>query len=650
MAHIELLDKQTIDKIAAGEVVERPASVVKELVENAIDAKATAVTVEIKEGGISFIRITDNGCGIEKDQIKVAFFRHSTSKIRQVEDLLTVSSLGFRGEALSSIAAVSQVELITKPQQQLVGVRYQIEGGNELAAEEIGSPDGTTFLVKNLFYNTPVRRKFLKAAQTEAGYVSDLMERLALSHPDVSFKFINNGQMRLHTSGNGQLKDIIYHIYGRDITANLLEVSEDFPDFSVRGFIAKPIVSRGNRNFENYFINGRYIKSQLVARTIEDAYKGFMMQHKYPFTVLHIDMKGELIDVNVHPGKMELRFSKPEELYQDLSKKIRDSLRQKELIPEVQVKEKKMNAAAEYQENSTDTKPMHKPTAPEPFETKRIQQEALAEIRKAIAKDSPYEKKFQDFPKMEPVKNPVPYPKPENELAAPIQETVRENPIYGNTEDVPAQTELSDYLGSDAKMLDRESAPYHKIIGQLFETYWLVEFNDQLFLIDQHAAHEKVLYEKLMRDYQKKDFTSQYISPPLILSLNLQEEELLKKYLPEFTGLGFQIEPFGGREYSVRAVPGNLYGLNGQELFIELIDALGNGAKEKDTPLMVAEKVASMSCKAAVKGNSKLSRQEIEKLIDDLLDLENPYFCPHGRPVIISMSKYEIEKKFKRII
>ena len=615
MPQIKLLDEQTIDKIAAGEVVDRPSSVVKELVENAIDAKASAITVEIKEGGISFIRITDNGCGIEKEQIPIAFYRHSTSKIRSVEDLLTISSLGFRGEALSSIAAVSQVELISKTQDQFIGIRYIIEGGKELEMEEIGTPNGTTFLVKNLFYNTPARRKFLKTPQTEAGYISDLMERMALSHPDVAFKFINNGQIRLHTSGNGQLKDIIYHIYGRDIAAKLLEIQAEFEDFSVSGFIGKPVISRGNRNFESYFINGRYIKSSLISKSIEDAYHGFMMQHKYPFTVLQFTMDGKLIDVNVHPNKMEMRFSNGESLYTHLVDVIQTALKQRELIPQVHLTEKKREIP------KTECK---KAEIPEPFETKRLEK-----IRQAVAKDSPYEPKY-NLVKDQPRK-----------------------PEISRTKEQPKKTEVprieEEPQQLSMPLLSREAKPRHKIIGQLFDTYWLVEYNDQFYMIDQHAAHEKILFERTMADYRNKDFTSQRISPPILLSLTMQEEVLLKKYLPEFKKIGFEIEPFGGKEYTVSAVPGNLYGINGQSLLVELIDELGS-VSEKDTPDMVVEKIASMSCKAAVKGNQRLSRAEMEHLIDELLQLENPYFCPHGRPVIVSMTKYEIEKKFKRIV
>ena len=694
MPQIEVLDEQTIDKIAAGEVVERPSSVVKELVENAIDAKATAITVEIKEGGTSLIRITDNGCGIEAAQIPIAFYRHSTSKIRKVEDLVRISSLGFRGEALSSIAAVAQVELITKTPEQFTGSRYLIEGGKELSLEEIGAPNGTTFLVKNLFYNTPVRRKFLKSSQTEAGYVNDLMERIALSHPEISFKFINNGQIRLHTSGNGKLKDIIYHIYGRDIAANLLEIHAEYEGFSVDGFIGKPIIARGNRNFESYFINGRYIKSTLIAKALEDGYRGFMMQHKYPFTVLTISLDGTLVDVNVHPNKMELRFSNGEILYQQLAALLSTRLRESELIPKVTVHEEKK------QEKRPQIQPQE---APEPFEQKRLER-----LRAAVAKDSPYERKYPERNRPETATSgqgtvgqasvlreqitygtecPGSFPveqkvlceektdssetqKQEKNGEVFFQESVNTDSQEVLAEHVLQQTlfdtaeqkaeEQEDTGGSDFsdadlkskqewKLLSKQARPHHRIIGQLFETYWLVEYQEQFYMIDQHAAHEKVLFERTMKTYREKEFTSQMISPPIILSLTMQEEVLLKKFLPEFEKLGYEIQHFGGKEYAVNAVPGNLYGLNGQSLLLELRDGLGN-LSEKDTPDLVVEKIASMSCKAAVKGNQKLSRPEIEHLIDELLTLENPYFCPHGRPVIVSMTKYEIEKKFKRIV
>ncbi len=649
MPKIELLTQETIDKIAAGEVIERPSSVVKELVENALDAGANVITVEIKDGGISFIRITDNGCGIEKDQIPLAFLRHSTSKIRSVEDLLTVSSLGFRGEALSSIAAVAQVELITKPVGALMGVRYMIEGSKEKSTEEIGAPDGTTFLVRNIFYNTPARRKFLKTAQTEGSYISDLMERMALSHPYVAFKFIANNQTKLQTSGNGNIKEIIYHIYGRDITAALMEINGGNEELSIRGFVGKPAVTRGNRNFENYFINGRYIKSRLIAKSIEDAYKNFMMLHQYPFTVLYLEMDGQLLDVNVHPAKMELRFQNGEAVYDCLRKTLEQALYHRDLIPKVPVTEEKPAA-----------KPVVLQHAPEPFEKNRMPKrpEPVTPSVPAARPATPQTEVAPQNPAA-PKTQALPHPPAASQafLAQPQQKTPDSKPTAQPEPDTKPQEKetaahqmtLAEDITYGAQFLQEDTKARRKIIGQLFDTYWLIEFEDKLFIIDQHAAHEKVLYEKTMATLKTKEFSSQQLSPPAILSLTMQEEEILKKYLNEFEKLGYAVEHFGGREYAVCAVPANIFGVDVKQLFMEMLGDLEK-VSGKLTPDIILHRVATMSCKAAIKGNQKITKEEMEQLFDDLMKLENPYNCPHGRPTIISMTKYEIEKKFKRII
>lgn len=618
MPNIAILNQETIDKIAAGEVVERPCSVVKELVENAIDAGSTAITVEIKEGGISFIRITDNGCGIERDQVAVAFYRHSTSKIRSAEDLLTVKSLGFRGEALSSISAVARVELITKTYDELTGTRYVIEGSKELSNEEIGAPDGTTFIVKDLFYNVPARRKFLKTAQTEGSYISDMVEKLALSHPDISFKFINNNQTKLHTSGNGNRKDIIYHIFGREISSSLLEVKHECEYFKVEGFIGKPVITRGNRNYENYFINGRYVKSNILSRAIEEAYKSFLMQHQYPFTVLYFTFFSEL-DVNVHPTKMELRFDNNNEIYVELCDTIYAILSHKEMIPEVPVDSTPAPKKIVHE---------YKEPIPEPFEKRRINEVRAAESRSVYGQS--VTSAVKDYSAIEPA------------AKAPKTSTAYK----------PAQvvTGTQQTLGDYDKVFLTESAKKQfSIIGQLFKTYWLIEFEDKLYIIDQHAAHEKVLYEKTMARLANKDFTSQRISPPIVMTLDARESEMLEKYRPQIEQFGYEVEHFGGKEYMISAIPDNLFNIDMKDLFIEMLDDFSN-ATGRQTPDIITEKVASMSCKAAVKGNDKLTLPEINKLIDELLSLDNPYNCPHGRPTIISMSKYEIEKKFKRIV
>lgn len=618
MPNIAILNQETIDKIAAGEVVERPCSVVKELVENAIDAGSTAITVEIKEGGISFIRITDNGCGIERDQVAVAFYRHSTSKIRSAEDLLTVKYLGFRGEALSSISAVARVELITKTYDELTGTRYVIEGSKELSNEEIGAPDGTTFIVKDLFYNVPARRKFLKTAQTEGSYISDMVEKLALSHPDISFKFINNNQTKLHTSGNGNRKDIIYHIFGREISSSLLEVKHECEYFKVEGFIGKPVITRGNRNYENYFINGRYVKSNILSRAIEEAYKSFLMQHQYPFTVLYFTFFSEL-DVNVHPTKMELRFDNNNEIYVELCDTIYAILSHKEMIPEVPVDSTPAPKKIVHE---------YKEPIPEPFEKRRINEVRAAESRSVYGQSV-----------TSTVKN---YSATEPAAKAPETSTAYE-PAQVVT---GTQQTLGDY---DKVFLTESSKKQFSIIGQLFKTYWLIEFEDKLYIIDQHAAHEKVLYEKTMARLANKDFTSQRISPPIVMTLDARECEMLEKYRPQIEQFGYEVEHFGGKEYMISAIPDNLFNIDMKDLFIEMLDDFSN-ATGRQTPDIITEKVASMSCKAAVKGNDKLTLPEINKLIDELLSLDNPYNCPHGRPTIISMSKYEIEKKFKRIV
>ncbi len=678
MARIVVLDQNTINKIAAGEVIERPASVVKELLENAIDAQATAVTVEIRDGGISFIRVTDNGSGIPKDEVSLAFLRHSTSKIKSVEDLFTVASLGFRGEALSSIAAVAQVELITKTPEQLSGIRYQIEGGKERLLEEIGAPDGTTFIVRNLFYNTPVRQKFLKTAQTEGSHVAALVEKLAMSHPDISIRFIQNNQNKLYTSGNHNLKDIIYTIFGREIAANLLRVEWQEEILQIRGFAGKPVIARNNRNFENYYINGRYIKSSLVAKAIEEAYKPFMMQHKYPFVLLHLTIEPEYLDVNVHPTKMELRFRDEERIFRIIYQAVSDSLAQKELVPQVSLNKDRK----EKQEKN-----IRQQHHPEPFEVKRLnyyeseQKEKRQTKANEVKAENPQEKDIPEFGNLKTeqkefknlkeitksVKAPTMAPSQETEenrrSESQIQEEKKETYII-----IPSSQTVAEEKGSwngkarttssntleqlnffEEKLLEPKNRFHHKLIGQLFDTYWLVEFNDQLYIIDQHAAHEKVLYEKTMKTLLTREYTSQMLNPPIILTLGSEEQMILEKYRSYFTEIGFEIEHFGGNEYAVRGIPDNLFSIAKKELLMEMIDSLTDDIF-KGSPDIIYERVASMSCKAAVKGNHHISFAEADHLIDQLLELENPYTCPHGRPTIISMSKHELERKFKRIV
>ena len=680
MAQIKVLDQSTINKIAAGEVIERPSSVVKELVENAIDAGASAVTIEIKDGGCSFIRITDNGSGIPKDQIQLAFLRHSTSKIKSVEDLLTISSLGFRGEALSSIAAVSQVELITKTADSLTGSRYLIDGGKEKSMEEIGAPNGTTFLVRNLFYNTPARRKFLKTGVTEGNYISDLVERLALSHPEISFRFISGGQNKLYTSGNGTLKDVIYGVYGRDITAGLIPLEYECGLFKVDGFIGKPAMNRGNRALENYYINGRYIKSSIISKAIEDAYAGYSMPKKYPFTSLHFHIDPDTIDINVHPTKMELRFSEGERVYKELYTAVHGAIMHRDVIPQMTIDEPKKsvnhNVQAVHEQidktvaqgtvSSTQAAQLSKPQEivtppkikenklPEPFEINRMSaaknaasQEANVNTGIADNRSTPEYGHVAAAGGAILGEHRTEYKAHENKV---YEEKLYEKAAEIKSEPAPAALpEQLSLFNEDKKLLDQKNLADHKVIGQLFDTYWLIEFDQKLFIMDQHAAHEKVLYERFMKRAAEGKPASQQLMPPQIITLTLAAGQVLKDNLDIITGMGFEIESFGGNEYTIRAVPVELYGASGKDMIMEIIDDLmeNPGRVSNET---VKGRIATMACKAAVKGNNRLQPEEVRELVSELMTLDNPYNCPHGRPTMISMSKYELEKKFKRIV
>lgn len=680
MPEIQLLDQATINQIAAGEVIDRPSSVVKELLENAIDAKATAITVEIKDGGISFIRITDNGCGIEKDQVRKAFLRHATSKLHTIDDLLDIGSLGFRGEALSSIAAIAQVELISKPPEAMLGISYQIEDGEEKSLTQIGAPDGTTILVRNLFYHVPARKKFLKTAATEGNYINQLMENMAMLRPDISMRFINGGQNKLYTSGNGRLKDLIYTIYGREISSNVLEINYECPLFAVTGYIGKPIISRGNRTFENYYINGRFVKSRLIAAAIEQAYKPFMMQHRYPFTVLHIKIKPELIDVNVHPAKMEVRFQQENEIYELLAGAIENTLRGKEFIPDVS------------DDGKAEKKVQEKQKLPEPFEQRRLQamkeiippppaehkiqneQKPSAEHKTQSEQKLFTENKIQSEQKLpkneEQPKVPSKLSDPSGEYKIEKKQTIKDSDskwelasgihkrigqdVSQTVNQMPPQPEQKlekpeQQTLFTEPLLSEKARIHHRLIGQLFDTYWLIQYGNQLYIMDQHAAHEKVNYERLMEAYRKKERITQFVSPPMVISLTRAEEAILEEFKSEFERIGFTIEPYGGREYAISEIPANLYGINEKELFLEMLSDLEDRGSMQPSEL-IASKLASMSCKAAIKGGQKISFQEADALVSQLLTLENPYACPHGRPTIITMTKYELEKKFKRIV
>ena len=716
---IRVLDKATIDKIAAGEVIERPSSVVKELLENAIDAGSTAVTVEIKDGGTSFIRVTDNGCGIPKEEVRMAYMRHATSKIEHAEDLNSILSLGFRGEALASIAAVAQVEMITKTADDVTGLRYQIHGGKEISSEEIGAPGGTTIIVRNLFYNTPARKKFMKTDATETSYIYDLMCRICMSHPEISFKFIANGTDKLFTSGNGKLRDIIYHIYGRDITSNLLEINAENDYMKISGYIARPCISRGNRSFEGYYVNHRYIKSAVLTKAIEDAFRTFVMIHKFPFTEINFQVRPDLLDVNVHPTKMELKFANSQDIYSFTYNAIRETLLFKELIPDVApgkdpkpetFKQRDVGNAPEAFENKRReeivraeerTVPQSQPEQLRPAEPQsQPEQLRSAETQTSPQQLCPIEPQTSSQPvrpvieiidetsssnnkgsdvidnnKTEKPAGNYIYADRNNDLERAIvqnRNVVNESPAYkapaparpsvtAATQDstVSAASDAAyieeagkKYVQQDMfqeKFLTKEARAKHRLIGQLFKTYWLIEYDGKFFIMDQHAAHEKVKYEELMENYKNKKIYSQYLMPPAVVTLSAAEIEFLHENMEMFEALGYQIENFGGREFKLNAVPDNLFGLDGRELFIDFIADASSSAKKVTIDTFI-HKLSTMACKAAIKGNTEISFKEADALIDQLLKLENPYTCPHGRPTVISMTEAEIEKKFKRIV
>ena len=658
---IHVLDSETIDKIAAGEVVEKPSSVVKELVENAIDSGADKIAVEIKEGGISFIRVTDNGCGIAKEDLEPAFLRHATSKIQSAEDLNSISSLGFRGEALSSISAVSQVEMITKKQNNMLGTRVCCNGGVLEAPEDIGAPDGTTVLVRNLFYNTPVRKKFLHSSTTEGSYIYELMQHIALSHPEVSISFIQNGQTRFFTSGNNNLKDVIYRLYGKDTIQQILPVDADRDGIHIHGFIGKPVLGRATRNYETFFVNGRYVKSKVISSAVEEGYKTFLMQHKYPFAILHFTIDGEDIDVNVHPTKMEIRIMNPIPFCAFVKETVASVLNEVSLI-------------RNYTDVDSEKEAVKVPNvshAPEPFEKNRLKMTdcdiagANTNLQKNTqdTQDTQNIQGVQDAQSIQPLQN--------------MQNIVREqtdyqiNKIIGNS--IPRQTIIAENYKTGDNIIKHEQTPIIKkaeqmelfsraleeaddntltglkIIGQVFETYWIVEFEDNIYFVDQHAAHEKVNYEEFVDKLNKKQNATQMLMPPLVISLSMPEMDIYHKYQDYFVKLGFEIEPFGGDELSIRGIPTDLYGTDAKDLFLTVLDELAE-SPVRGTPDVILLKIASMSCKAAVKGNQKISYEEAKALLKRLFSLENPYHCPHGRPTMFSMSKQEIDKKIKRIV
>ena len=738
MGEIHILDSVTVDKIAAGEVVERPASVVKELVENSIDAGARMITVEIKDGGISMIRITDDGCGIEKSQIEKAFMRHATSKIETSDDLAYVTSLGFRGEALSSICAVCQVEMITKTKEDFTGIRVNCNGGVLQEPSEVGAPDGTTIIVRNIFYNTPVRQKFLKSKTTEGTYISDLMQHLALSKPHISFKFIQNGQTRFYTSGNGNVKEIIYRIYGKEVSDNIIHMKNSVEGLSLEAFLGKPVLNRATRAFETIYVNGRYIKSNLLSNVLEDAYKSHLMQHKFPFFILYFDIDTEKIDVNVHPTKMDIRIQEPDTFFDIIREWVKNALLETNLIPEVVLVDRKEQKIEEADKQRLLTK-----LVPEPFEKKRNEENLVRETGNYGVQDNKTERTiptilkkpvFQTITRdslktssFKPNENNSTESMIEKEMKDTVESTAKESTVTLNidveeecffeehVQEKPTKIQVQEPLEtleqnvnlqidkkSDAakkngasnnlkdivepskiisskdtptvttnkilkqdefifvekpeqmelsfdKFFEESSREKYRILGQIFDTYWLITCEDKLFIMDQHAAHEKVMYEKFVKQMEEHTIETQQMNPPVIITMTQTERQIYLEYKEHFDILGFVLEEFGGNEYALREIPLNLYGYNEKELFLSILDSLME-SNIRSNKKLILEKIASMSCKAAVKGNQSISFEEAQELVDTLFTLENPYNCPHGRPTIISMSKYEIEKKFKRIV
>lgn len=666
MAFINELDKNTIDQIAAGEVVERPASVVKELVENAIDSGANAVTVEIKGGGIDMIRVTDNGSGIEKSQIRKAFKRHATSKLRNIDDLFSIHSLGFRGEALSSISSVAQVDCITKTKDDLTGTRYSINGGEEAGMEEIGAPDGTTFIIRNLFYNTPARKKFLKTPQTEGSYIGDVMEHLALDNPTISFHYINNGDDKFSTSGNGDLKELIYRIFGRDVSVSVRPINVSDHGITVEGYLGEPTLNRSNRNFEVFFVNGRYVKDKIISKALEEGYKQYLMMHKFPFAILHIRMDPSMVDVNVHPAKLEVRFNNQALLYDFIKTSVENVLSSQEMIPDALLSskddeaDKKITVAdfVDVQDADTDTKSVSreeiqkeeqevKRPAPQPFERVRFEENKVAESEAVYAtgvKEKPI--------KIEDVNKSAVWTRIFGDLdGSKAEKNERPSPIIKQHEAIVVEKKPVQLNLFDEKVLTKENVKEYEILGQIFGTYWIIGYKDKMLLVDQHAAHEKVNYERMIKRYKSGDILSQMVNPPVIVTLSATEEEIFLEYRQYFEKLGFNIENFGGHEYAMRAIPIDLFGCDSEkDMFQEILDELSHFTSMDRTPDVINYKIASMACKASVKGNTRMTKEEMEALLDELLTLDNPYNCPHGRPTIVSMTKYEIDKKFKRVV
>ncbi|MBR5712529.1 MAG: DNA mismatch repair endonuclease MutL [Lachnospiraceae bacterium] len=690
MGIVHVLDSETINQIAAGEVIERPASVVKELVENAVDSGATQVTVEIEGGGVTMIRVTDNGSGFAAEDIRTAFLRHATSKISCGEDLFRIHSLGFRGEALSSIASVAKVELLTMHKDAYIGSRYRIEGGVEVALEEAGCPQGSTMLVYDLFYNVPARRKFLKSTTTEAGYCNELLSRFALAHPEVSITFISQGRTILHTSGNGKLQDTVFAVFGRETASNLLPVSYEGIGITVGGYIGNSYVTRSNRGGELCFVNGRDVRDKTVRKATEDAFHTYVMQHKYPVTMLTLTVRPDLLDVNIHPTKSEVRFLDPEEVYHAVTTAVRNALTGANLIRNVSVdmQEKEVRTAIERPPESFEKNrsAMSRYTTQEPssasleaqktndskqvlFITEEMSHEAFAPYD-ASQEARPSSEKFASiddvFRVAEEYANAVDESDVQQDFlpisaeAIAAGESIQDEefepdlpiliPKQESFEQEDDSEEKEIVTGEQLSFLDESQPADFRIVGQVFNTYWIIELDNQMLMIDQHAAHEKINYERLLTAMKNGEVYTQQMNPPHIVKLSIREEEMLAKNAAFFEQLGFEIRDLGGREYGIFGVPSTLYRIAPEDYFAETLSQLMDTPNNTDPIVHITERLASMSCKAAIKGGQRISDAEAKHLISELLTLENPFHCPHGRPIIISISRQEMERKFKRIV
>ena len=666
---IHVLNEDTINKIAAGEVVERPSAVAKELIENAMDAGATAITCEIKDGGISLLRVTDNGSGIAAGEVQRAFLRHATSKIRDEKDLDALQSLGFRGEALSSIAAVAQVEMITRTADSIVGIRatnLPSPGPTDdvrMQTEEIGAPQGTTVIVRNLLYNVPVRKKFLKTAQTEAGYITDLVQRMALSHPDISFHYRVNGQDKLHTTGNGNLKEVIYRIFGKEVSKLLVPVAAAEGSMQLTGFAAKPELNRGSRSQEIFFVNRRMLRSDLLSKALEEGYGTDLMQHRFPFAVLTLSMDPAGADVNVHPSKMEIRFSDSKAVFDFVSDAVRSAFRGKELIPEATSLTAKEEAAERRQEEAEAAQAVREEPRYEPFEAARVREVAEPQARYGTTPAAETSLTSDSFNAPSSASQTQDAKDDgfvfEDRLPAG---SFQQQSFFDNTLDtasvksspVPELAAFKELAAEEEfRILTPEHAEEYRIVGQIFGTYWIVEFRDTMLLIDQHAAHEKCNYEHILRRLKESHGTgetaSQMLAPPIAVSLSGREEAVYEQCADLFTRMGYEIDPLGESAYAIRGIPLELFGCDPKQLFLETLDELLSEKLSGD-PELILSKIATMSCKAAVKGGWHISEEEARAMIRELLTLDDPYHCPHGRPTMIRLSKYEIERKIKRIV